>query len=294
MSELNSILPQVDGCKPIWNGQNFQIGDNTLQVLKFSTNLSGWDDELTFMHENAAGDCHPIDIASRYLALTELQGNLNKNCKKPILLEIGCSSGYFLKDLKDKFGNAEVVGADVVSQPLFNLAQQLPNTPLLQFDLLECPLPDNCLDAVIMLNVLEHIEDDFKALKQVFRILKPNGVLILEVPAGPELYDIYDEQLKHFRRYSSDELQKKIMSVGFKVEKSSHLGFFLYPFFKWVKRKNQKLTNNSGQLDSQIVKDNIKRTQGNVFLKYLLKLECFLDKYINYPVGIRCTVTCKK
>ena len=94
----------------------------------------------------------------------------------------------------------------------------MPNTPLLQFDLTQCSLPDSCIDVLIMLNVLEHIEDHEKALSQARRILKPNGLLILEVPAGPHLYDVYDKFLHHFRRYTQTNLTSLVHKVGFLIE----------------------------------------------------------------------------
>lgn len=76
-----------------------------------------------------------------------------------------------------------------------------------------CPLPDNSVDIVIALNVLEHIEDDITAIKQIYRILKPGGYAIIEVPRNPNLYDLHDERLKHFRRYQMNDLIDKVSNV---------------------------------------------------------------------------------
>ena len=65
-----------------------------------------------------------------------------------------------------------------------------------------------------MLNVLEHIEDDNEALMQAKRILKPGGILVLEIPAGPHLYDIYDKFLRHFRRYNLSGLTNQLQGIG--------------------------------------------------------------------------------
>ena len=88
---------------------------------------------------------------------------------------------------------------------------------------------------LVMLNVLEHIENDVQALKKAFNLLKPGGVLIIEVPASPGLYGAYDRQLRHFRRYSAPELYGKLASAGFTVRRKSHLGFILFPAFAAVK-----------------------------------------------------------
>ena len=121
-------------------------------------------------------------------------------------MEIGCSSVYFINDLLTTFNDSIVVGVDVVYKPTFELARKLPGVPLIRFDLLKCPPPDKSVDVLIMLNVLEHIEDDLEALKNAFKLLKPGGFLIIEVSAVRFLYDSYDAELHHFRRYSSKNL----------------------------------------------------------------------------------------
>lgn len=81
-----------------------------------------------------------------------------------------------------------------------------------------------------MLNVLEHIKDDDKALAEVNKILNNQGILIIEVPSGKFLYDEYDRKLLHYRRYNMQEIEKKLIKAGFKIEKKLTLVllFFLY------------------------------------------------------------------
>jgi hypothetical protein len=118
--------------------------------------------------------------------------------------------------MKQAFPDATIIGADVVREPLYRLAEDVPSVPLLRFDLLKCPLPDAAVDALVMLNVLEHIEDDLGALSR--RVASSSrGLLILEVPAGPGLYDAYDAALRHFRRYSTRELSGKLHSTEFNI-----------------------------------------------------------------------------
>lgn len=110
-----------------------------------------------------------------------------------------------LQRIQQSFPHAMLIGSDIVYKPLIELSKKV-TLPLLRFDILQCPLHDNCIDAIILLNVLEHIEDDIGTLKQIYRILKSNGILILEVPAGPHLYDAHDKICLHFRRYKLTKL----------------------------------------------------------------------------------------
>ena len=69
------------------------------------------------------------------------------------------------------------------------------------------------------LNVLEYIDDDRKALTEIYRILKSGGLAHIEVPADPASFDLYDEVLLHFRRYRLSELIAKASAIGFVVRK---------------------------------------------------------------------------
>lgn len=287
-------LPSLtqNGPFPIWTGRDFQVGEERTKVLHYSTNNAGWNDDLTTYHENAAGDNHFIDQASRHYALTQLKKNL-LSVTQPIVLEIGCSSGYMLQKIQQFIPHATLIGSDVVCQPLLELSKKL-TIPLLRFDILQCPLPDNCVDAIILLNVLEHIEDDVTTLKQIYRILKPNGVLILEVPAGPHLYDAHDRICMHFRRYKLAKLCKLITERGFKVSNRSHLGTLIYPAFFLAKLWNKRLLSKPDIEQRQLMEKKIRQTSKNKLLSALMHMELVLGKWISYPFGIRCLVSCIK
>ena len=165
---------------------------------------------------------------------------------------------------------------------------------MLRFDLLNCPLPDNYLDAIILSNVLEHIEDDIAALKQIKRILKPGGIAIIEVPAGPHLYDVYDKALLHFRRYLLSDLIRELQKIEFETVKKSHLGFFIYPGFWFFKQRNKRLLDGPQEKQQQVVEKNIRTTGSSKLLRGLMHIELALGKWVDFNTGIRCLVTCIK
>ncbi|WP_417837369.1 class I SAM-dependent methyltransferase [Thalassospira tepidiphila] len=78
-------------------------------------------------------------------------------------------------------------------------------------------LIDRAADFSYSLNVLEHIEDDCKAMREIYRVLKPGSFFVVYVPAMPCLYSSMDEKVKHFRRYTRRELTSKLKSEGFDV-----------------------------------------------------------------------------
>lgn len=284
-----SPVGSPDPC--VWDGSAFHVDGRQLSVLSYRVDASGWTDELTAFHEEIAGDNHYIDIASRRRALAALAPHIRPGS---VIADIGCSSGAMLRSLRQRFPQATLIGTDYIAGPLQHLASSLPGVPFLQFDLVKCPLFSSSLDAVVLLNVLEHIDDDSAALAQVFRIVRPGGVVAIEVPAGPNLFDVYDRQLMHFRRYTLSDLCAKIRQAGFEILERSYLGAFLYLPFRMVKKRNQKYLSEPDDVQRQIVARNIKRAQSSPVLNAIMRLEEWLRPRISYPAGIRCTVTCRK
>ena len=276
----------------MWTGRGFQVGDRIVPVLAYELGSSGWTDELTVFHENTAGADHFIDRSSRDHALSRVRRAASGS--SPSIIEIGCSSGFVLKLLRQSFPSSMIVGADYVGGPLQALASELPDLPLLQFDLTNCPLPDSSFDIVVLLNVLEHIQDDNKALRHVSRILKPGGTAVIEVPAGPNLYDVYDKQLQHFRRYRLQDLVRQVEAAGMTVIEKSHLGFFIYPGFWWTKKRGQRRLRDDEDVQRAIVARDIKSTGNSRVMYSLMQLEARLRDFMLYPWGIRCLITCTK
>jgi SAM-dependent methyltransferase len=287
--------PPIDDVQPQWTGREFRLGNRSCLVLDYGANHSGWSEGLTGFHEEVAADgVHPIDVASRRRARRTLRRYVRTRPEDVILLEVGCSSGFLVRELRRDWPRSLVIGSDYIAEPLHRLAARLDPTPLLRFDLVECPLPDASLDGVVLLNVLEHIDDHVSAIAQVARILKPGGIAVVEVPAGPHLYDAYDEYLRHFRRYRLHELCALVESAGLQVVERSHLGFLVYPLFASTKRRNQRELHTSEQRQRDLVKQNIISSATTPVLGWALALEDSLSRFLSYPVGIRCVVTAVK
>jgi SAM-dependent methyltransferase len=284
--------PLEDGSRPEWTGSAFRVGGLAVSVLAYGGGGAGWSDHLTQMHEELAGTDHPIDQASRAWALGALRRHVPEGSS--VLLELGCSSGFLLDELRAAFPAALLIGSDFLLEPLERVAERVKSVPLLQFDAVRCPLPDRSVDAVVLLNVLEHIEDDGGALRHVARVLKPGGIAIIEVPAGPHLYDVYDEHLQHHRRYSADALAALARAAGLAVIERSHLGCLAYPPFALVKRRNRRRLAAHPVVKQQIVKASIAGTSGSGMLRLLFRFEGWLGRRISFPFGIRCVVVCRR
>jgi SAM-dependent methyltransferase len=158
-----------------------------------------------------------------------------------------------------------------------------------QADACELPLADGCADAVISVNLLEHVHDDVRALTEIKRVLRPGSAAVLVVPTGPGLYDYYDRFLHHERRYARGEMAEKVRSVGLAVETDIYLGSVVFPPF-WVLKKRNRLR--FDHLEGSELEERVKRDYGDTKDSSLFNAacrfeRCLLRRGVHLPFGVR-------
>ncbi|RJP19209.1 MAG: glycosyltransferase [Candidatus Omnitrophota bacterium] len=137
------------------------------------------------------------------------------------VLEIGSGNGNFTRFL---MGRELVVATDCSNNHLHTIRRRFVQNDHFRihfFDASQPPdeeLSNHKVDTVICLNVLEHIEDDLNALKNMRALLVPGGRLLLLVPCIKALYGSLDIGLEHFRRYSRNELIERVRQAGFEID----------------------------------------------------------------------------
>lgn len=263
---------------PFYDLSFHKDGPNDKKLTKFL-------DEVT---EN-----HPADIYNRRLICDLFLSHLNPHYKTYI--DIGCGPGFLLRDMKAKMPDIFMVGSDIDGLALTNCHKRLPEIPLLRFDLNQCPVKNDCFDMISCCNVLEHLEDDHAAFNNLFRILRPEGLLAMTVPMGSQLYDIYDEVHRHYRRYDFVSLIPLLQEVGFKVLEYKYFLSSIWPLFYLTKKRNQKKYNNLPYQDKlKMVIEKACKTEKSKILSYCLYLEKKLLPHISFPFGIRGYILAKK
>lgn len=148
-----------------------------------------------------------------------------KSFLKGDILEVGCGIGNFTNFLK-KFGNVWAI--DIVDSYIKQTSQIEGggiNVGFGDIEKGEYFFKDRKFDSVVCLNVLEHIKDDKRALKNIRELLKADGNLILLVPAYDFLFGAIDKSIGHFRRYDKNQLKNILEDMGFKVIKSRVINF---------------------------------------------------------------------
>lgn len=170
------------------------------------------------------------NFAHETLKTFSLTGNYNKwvcdsfeeYISGKTILEVGCGIGNLTRRFVKVCGR--VIGIDTSDLFISHLKVDYPEMELYNFDISDkkvIVLSEKGIDAVVAINVLEHVEDDEQSLRNIREILRPRGRLILYVPALSWLYGTIDEELAHYRRYDKDDLIKKLERSGFEVEKIS-------------------------------------------------------------------------
>ena len=183
---------------------------------------------------------------------------------RPIdLLDFGCGTGAFLEHL-ERFGTVSAVESDP-SAVAFCHARGRAEVKLVPAG---APLPfeDGAFDLITSLDVIEHIDDDVAALRELRRVLRPGGRLLAAVPAYMFLWGKQDEVSHHRRRYTSSSLRRALSEAGFAIDRTSYFNTLLFPPIAAV-RLGRRLLRRPGdrQSDFDLGPPALNRALGAVF-----------------------------
>ena len=143
------------------------------------------------------------------------------------VLEVGCGGGLLSFILSQS--GADVVAGDILLEAA-HLAKAKGVSKTITFDAGQpWPFKRHSFQIIIMLDVLEHIEDDLACLREVRRVLRSGGLMVLTVPAHQLFFSDWDRLLEHYRRYSKSRLRHILRMTGFQIKVLSYqnvLSFF--------------------------------------------------------------------
>lgn len=98
------------------------------------------------------------------------------------LLDIGCWDGRFLERIREKNLYKELYGIDLVAEGINNARSKGFNVQVVDLNTGILPFPDAYFDTVTILAVLEHVFDPYSIIREIRRVLRPSGILIIDVP----------------------------------------------------------------------------------------------------------------
>lgn len=164
-----------------------------------------------------------------YVGRRKLFARLIREIGVPVsepVLDVGTSSGTNLRMLRD-LGFADRTGLDFSDEAIRWCAEKGLGT-VYRGDITQMPFSDGAFSLVLATDVIEHVDDDFTALSEVYRVLKPGSTALITVPAFPSLWGLQDEVSHHKRRYRRGPLLARIRDAGFDVERDFHFNYLLF------------------------------------------------------------------
>ena len=231
--------------------------------------------EINFSNFDITNHWYYVTKANALLSFTKLI-----NCKS--ILDIGAGSRFFSEFLLNKTSLCEATCVDINYENEFSYSINGKN--------ISCKKNIDVFssDVILLMDVIEHVEDDFKFLSHYVSLASNNSYFIISVPAFQFLFSHHDVFLGHHRRYDIKQLNRLINSCGLKIISSSYLYFPIFPLVVFMRLFKKLFLRNQPHSD-------LKKTNRviNFLLIFILKIELLFFKH-NKLAGLTIFCLAKK
>jgi SAM-dependent methyltransferase len=202
------------------------------------------------------------------------------------ILDAGCGAGGFLSVLRNEFRPAQACGIDC-SAAAVAYARNVHGDGIAQASVEALPFEGERFDLLTSIDVLCILENDDMALAEFHRVLKPGGVLLLNLPAYRWMWSYHDVAVHTRKRYNAKELNASLVRSGFRVVFGTYWNSLLFPLIL-LRRK---------LLPPPKTGSDVQELSGwlNAVLYLVLKLEiCWFAIGLRFPFGLSRSVVCVK
>jgi trans-aconitate methyltransferase len=190
---------------------------------------------------------HPWELARFEIVCQIAQQSLRAlNLAGGTLLDVGCGDTWFIENLSAKYPNIRVVAVDILftDEDLTHFKEKYQGSNISVFRNMEDAqtfMGDKAAGMVLLLDVIEHIEDDIAFMKWLgsFNCIDNNTCFVITVPAYQWLFSAHDVFLHHYRRYTNSLLKKNLSEAGYTKHKIGYffLSLYLARIAVWCKEK---------------------------------------------------------
>ena len=194
--------------------------------------------------------------------------------------EVGCGTGFVLHSVRKSFPDAKITAIEIYANALEHARSRIPDARLIQADVHNFPFKKE-FDLVGMFDVLEHIDNDLSALKNLRHSLKPGGGILVTVPQHKWLWSASDTLACHRRRYTRNELDEKLRNAGFRPIKFFSFITFLLPVLalsRFTRSRNEKGMDAADELK-------ISKLFNKLFYLVCSLERSFIKSGVSFPAG---------
>jgi SAM-dependent methyltransferase len=220
-------------------------------------------------------------LAGKYRVIADVVGRRFKAPRpQPRVLDLGCGPGNLLDYLVP---HGQPFGSDFSADALRFCAGR-GFQRLFRADFQQLPVRGDSFDLITSIDVLEHLPDDRRAIAELHRILRPEGMLVVSVPAFQFLWGDHDTLYGHHRRYTTGQLRERLESAGFEIQKLTYFEpAFVAPL--WLYRNFKKLFARGEGIAER--DDFIALFPPlNTILTHMIAAERFPLRYVSIPFGV--------
>lgn len=161
---------------------------------------------------------HKVNLAKKILLKIKFN-----NC-----LDVGCASGHMISQIYSLYPHAEYFGIDIYDKAIAYAGKTYPHIKFKTAAADKLPFKNNAFDLILFYETIEHVEDPGSCLKEIKRVIKANGTLILTMDSGSLLFRliwfIWENtkgkiwQGAHLHPFHHRELEQLIKNSGFKIK----------------------------------------------------------------------------
>ena len=204
------------------------------------------------------------------------------------LLDAGCGTGGVLA----RCDGVKACGFDISAEAI-SFCRTRNCDKVLQASICEIPFKKQCFDIVLSLDTLSCLDEEAydRSLSEIYRVLKPGGMLILNLPAYQWLISIHDRVVGTKRRCTTGELRQNLEKAGFSVAKITYRNMFLFPAIA-IKRLIDKRLRHKTEME----KSDLEKVPKvfNMLFRAVLVVENKLLSHLSFPFGLSVFCVAKK
>jgi SAM-dependent methyltransferase len=233
-------------------------------------------DELTYQIEAEIEANHWWFVTRRKL-LSRIIRELGVAPDAPIL-DLGTSTGTNLRMLKD-LDCRNAIGLDK-SPAAIRFCAEKGLGRVEQGDVCDLPFADEHFACVLATDIVEHVDDDVRALSEICRVLAPGGTAVITVPAFESLWGVQDDVSHHKRRYRKRQLEARLRAAGLEGVEVFYFNYLLF-FPIWLARQVIHY------LRLQVRNENLVNTSLiNRVLTAIFTLDVYTARWVRAPFGV--------